>query len=74
MFVQGIIVSVLSVTFVIMPSVQAAFQILSQLTVMLYLVMYMLMFAGAIYLRHSQPDKNAHIEPLLYSSGQHLDS
>lgn len=57
MFVQGIIVSVLSVTFVIMPSVQAAFQILSQLTVMLYLVMYMLMFAGAIYLRHSQPDK-----------------
>lgn len=56
MFLQGVIVSILSVTFVIMPSVQAAFQILSQLTVMLYLVMYMLMFAGAIYLRHAQPN------------------
>ena len=74
MFVQGIIVSVLSVTFVIMPSVQAAFQILSQLTVMLYLVMYMLMFASAIYLRHSQPDtKRPYRAPALFS-GQHLDS
>ncbi|HIG8932500.1 TPA: putative glutamine/gamma-aminobutyrate antiporter GadC [Shigella dysenteriae] len=67
MFVQGIIVSVLSVTFVIMPSVQAAFQILSQLTVMLYLVMYMLMFASAIYLRHSQPDtKRPYRAPALF--------
>lgn len=56
MFVQGIIVSILSVTFVIMPSVQAAFQILSQLTVMLYLIMYMLMFMSAIYLRYSKPN------------------
>ncbi len=74
MFVQGIIVSVLSVTFVIMPSVQAAFQILSQLTVMLYLVMYMLMFAVLSIYDILNLIKNAHIEPLLYSSGQHLDS
>ncbi|OYQ70694.1 amino acid transporter [Wohlfahrtiimonas chitiniclastica] len=52
---QGVIVTILAITFVIMPSVQAAFQILSQLTVLLYLVMYILMFAGAMYLRHSQP-------------------
>jgi len=67
MFVQGVIVTLLSITFVIMPSVQAAFQILSQLTVMLYLVMYMLMFSGAIYLRHSQPNiKRPYRAPALH--------
>ena len=55
MIVQAVIVSILSITFVIMPSVQAAFQILSQLTVILYLVMYMLMFASGIRLRQTQP-------------------
>lgn len=56
MILQAIIVTLLSLTFVVMPSVQAAFQILSALTVMLYLVMYMLMFAGAIHLRKKRPD------------------
>ena len=35
-----------------MPSVQSFYQILSQLTVILYLIMYMLMFSGAIALRY----------------------
>jgi len=56
LIVQGLIVTFLAVTFVILPSVQAAYQILSQLTVTLYLMMYLLMFAAAIYLRISQPD------------------
>lgn len=56
MLVQAVIVTLLSLTFVIMPSVQAAFQILSALTVLLYLVMYMLMFTGAIHLRKKYPD------------------
>ncbi|XPE33891.1 amino acid permease [Shigella flexneri] len=57
----------LSVTFVIMPSAQAAFQFLSQLTVMLYLVMYMLMFASAIYYDILDLIQNTiYIEPLLY--------
>ena len=43
--------------FVVLPSVQAAYQILSQLTVILYLIMYLLMFAAAIYLRYSQPNR-----------------
>ena len=58
MLVQAVIVSFLSITFVIMPSVQAAFQILSQLTVILYLVMYLLMFAAGIRLRRTQPDRH----------------
>lgn len=57
MLVQAGVVTVLSVLFVVLPSVQSVYQILSQLTVILYLVMYLLMFAAAIYLRHSQPDR-----------------
>ena len=52
LLVQGIAVTVLSLLFVVMPSVQSFYQILSQLTVILYLVMYLLMFAGAIALRY----------------------
>ena len=57
LLVQAILVSALSIMFVVLPSVQAAYQILSQLTVILYLVMYLLMFAAAIYLRYSQPNR-----------------
>ena len=54
---QGIVVTLLSIIFVVLPSVQAAYQILSQLTTILYLIMYLLMFAAAIYLRYSQPNR-----------------
>ena len=56
LIIQGIVVSLLSFCFVVLPSVQAAYQIISQLTIILYLMMYMLMFAAAIYLRHKEPD------------------
>ena len=56
LFIQGGVVTVLSILFVVMPSVQTAYQIISQLTIILYLIMYMLMFASGIYLRHSEPD------------------
>lgn len=52
LYVQGAAVTVLSLLFVVMPSVQSFYQILSQLTVVLYLIMYMLMFAAAISLRY----------------------
>ncbi len=38
-----------------MPSVQSFYQILSQLTVLLYLIMYLLMFSSAIVLRYKMP-------------------
>ena len=56
LLVQGWIVTFLAILFVILPSVQAAYQILTQLTVTLYLMMYLLMFAAAIRLRISQPN------------------
>lgn len=52
LYVQGGAVTLLSLLFVVMPSVQSFYQILSQLTVLLYLIMYMLMFTGAIVLRY----------------------
>ena len=55
LLVQGVIVTILGMLFVIMPSVQSFYQILSQLTVLLYLIMYMLMFAAAITLRYKRP-------------------
>ncbi|MBQ8269583.1 MAG: amino acid permease [Bacteroidaceae bacterium] len=53
LLIQGGAVTFLSLLFVVMPSVQSFYQILSQLTVLLYLIMYLLMFAAAIYLRYS---------------------
>ena len=55
LLVQGCIVTILSLLFVVMPSVQSFYQIMSQLTVLLYLIMYMLMFAAAITLRYKLP-------------------
>jgi glutamate:GABA antiporter len=52
LYVQGTIVTLLSLLFVVMPSVQSFYQILSQLTVLLYLIMYLLMFSAAITLRY----------------------
>lgn len=52
LLVQGGIVTVLSLLFVVMPSVQSLYEILSQLTILLYLIMYMLMFSAAIVLRY----------------------
>ena len=56
LLIQGAIVTLLSLLFVVMPSVQSFYQILSQLTVLLYLIMYLLMFAAAIYLRYNMKD------------------
>ena len=56
LFFQGAAVTLLSLLFVVMPSVESFYQILSQLTVLLYLIAYLLMFAAVIYLRYSMKD------------------
>lgn len=52
LYIQGGAVTFLALLFVVMPSVESFYQILSQLTVLLYLIAYLLMFAAAIYLRY----------------------
>lgn len=56
LMIQGGVVTLLSVLFVLLPTVQTAYQMISQLTIILYLIMYMLMFAAAIWLRYSESE------------------
>ncbi|QVL57747.1 MAG: amino acid permease [Simkaniaceae bacterium] len=56
LIIQGIIVTILSLVFLLMPTVSTAFFLLTALTAILYLIMYMMLYAAAIRLRYSQPD------------------
>ena len=53
---QGCIVSVLALVFLFMPTVSSSYWILTALTAQLYLIMYVLLYAAAIYLRYSRPN------------------
>ena len=53
---QALIVSVLTSLFVLMPTLNSAFWFISVLVAQLYLVMYLLLFAAAIWLRYKRPD------------------
>jgi len=44
--------------FLFMPTVSSSYWILTALTIQLYLIMYILMFAAAIKLRYSKPEVN----------------
>lgn len=56
LLVQGAVVTVLSLAFVVMPNVSSAFALLTALTATLYLIMYILLYAAAIRLRYTQPN------------------
>jgi putative glutamate/gamma-aminobutyrate antiporter len=52
---QGLIVTFLSLMFILMPTLNSAYWILTVLVAQVYLVMYILMFAAAIKLRYTKP-------------------
>lgn len=56
MLFQGVIVSVISLVFLFMPSVNSSFWILTDLAALVYILVYLIMFAAAIKLRISQPN------------------
>jgi len=56
LLIQAVIVSLLTGLYFIMDNVSVAFFVLSAMTVTLYLVMYILMYAAAIKLRRERPD------------------
>jgi amino acid transporter len=56
LIVQGLIVTLLASIYFIIPNVGVAFFLLGALTIGLYLIMYLLMYAAGISLRYSQPD------------------
>ncbi len=56
LLIQAVIVTILASLYFIMDNVSVAFFVLSAITVTLYLVMYILMYAAAIKLRITSPD------------------
>ena len=56
LLIQAVIVSALAGLYFIMDNVSVAFFVLSAMTVTLYLVMYIMMYAAAIKLRRTRPD------------------
>lgn len=56
LLLQAIFVSLLSLAFLLMPNVSASYWILANLSVELYLVMYMLLFLTGIVLRYKAPN------------------
>ncbi len=55
LLIQAVIVSILCLTFTLQPTVADAYFMLSDLTIQLYLIMYVAMFLAAIRLRYSHP-------------------
>lgn len=56
LILQGVIFTVLSLAFILMPSVNSAFWLLTDVTAILALFVYVFMFSAAIYLRFKYPD------------------
>ncbi|MFG2995054.1 APC family permease [Streptomyces sp. NPDC048340] len=53
---QGAVVTLISSIYLLTPNVSAAFFLISSMTVSLYIVMYLLLYAAAIRLRHTRPE------------------
>lgn len=56
LWVQGIMVSILALVLVVLPSVQSAYQILSQMSTIIYLTMVFIIYYAFIRLRHTEPN------------------
>lgn len=54
---QGIVTSIIACLYAFIPSVSNAYWIFEVMTTQIYLIMYVLMFAAAVKLRRSQPDR-----------------
>lgn len=57
LYVQAIFVTILTFVMVALPSVQSAYQILSQLATIIYLIMVVIIYCAFIRLRRTQPNK-----------------
>jgi glutamate:GABA antiporter len=62
LLLQGAIVTVLSLVFVVAPNTSAAFALLQDMGVILYMCMYLFMFSSAIKLRRAEPDRDRPIK------------
>ncbi|MFH1874860.1 MAG: amino acid permease [Pseudomonadota bacterium] len=56
LWIQGAIVTGISLIYLLMPNVNSAYFMLTALTAILYLIMYLMLYFAAIWLRFSKPD------------------
>ncbi len=56
LLVQAVIVTVVAFVFLLMPTVSSSYWILSALTIILYLIMYLFLYATVIRLRYTRPN------------------
>ncbi len=56
LYFQGVIVTILALVFVVAPNTSSAFAVLQDISIVLYMTMYICMFASAIRLRRTQPN------------------
>lgn len=57
LYIQAIFVTLLTFLLTLLPSVQSAYQIMSQMATIIYLIMVVLIYLAFIWLRHTQPNK-----------------
>ncbi len=57
LYVQAIFVSLLSLVLVVPPSVESAYQVMSQMATVIYLILVLMIYFAFIRLRHTQPQK-----------------
>lgn len=57
LYVQAIFVSLLSLLLIVLPSVQSAYQVMSQMATVIYLILVIMIYFAFFRLRHTQPNK-----------------
>lgn len=57
LYIQGGFVTILCLLQIILPTVESAYQVMSQMATIIYLVMVILIYGAFIRLRHTQPNK-----------------
>lgn len=57
LYVQAIFVSLLALVLVVLPSVESAYQVMSQMATVIYLILVLMIYFAFFRLRHTQPTK-----------------
>lgn len=57
LYVEGIFVTILTLVLLVLPTVESAYQIMSQMATIIYLIMVLMIYGAFLRLRRTQPNK-----------------
>lgn len=57
LWIEGAFVTILTLVLLVLPTVESAYQIMSQMATIIYLIMVLMIYAAFLRLRHTQPNK-----------------